>query len=91
MKSYKELLREINYLEGCLSFDNYVYAACIGVFEDEVKALGCIKFLSGIDHWRSREKMFSNLNCRKFWVLVEEEVYKSFKNGNNSFVVKENI
>ena len=53
MKSYKDLLREINYLEGCLSFDNYVYAACIGVFKDEVKALGCIKFLSGIDHWRS--------------------------------------
>tara|TARA_Y100000114_G_C11637546_1_gene267569 strand:- start:317 stop:592 length:276 start_codon:yes stop_codon:yes gene_type:complete len=89
VKSYKELLREINYLQGCLSFESYVYAACIGVFESEVKALGCIKFLNGVDHWKNRDKMFSNLKCKKFWVLVEEEVYKNFKNDKNTFLVKQ--
>lgn len=88
MKSYKELLRETNYLQGCLSFESYVYAACIGVFESEVKALGCIKFLNGVDHWKNRDKMFSNLKCKNFWVLVGKEVYKNFKNDKNTFLVK---
>lgn len=87
MYTYQELVRENNYLRGCLSFDDYVYAVCIGVDED-IKVLGCIKFLSGIDHWRNRDKMFANIPCKKFWVLVEEQVYKEFKKGRNSFLVK---
>ena len=88
MYTYQELLRENDYLKGCLSFDDFVYAVCIGVTNTEVKALGCIKFLNGIDHWRNRDKMFSNISCKKYWVLVEEKVYTSFKKGNNSFIVK---
>ena len=88
MKSYKELLREIDYLEGCLSLDEYVYAACIGVSESGVKVLGCVKFLNGVDHWRSREKMFKNINCKKYWALVEKNVYENFKKGSTSFLIK---
>lgn len=88
MKSYKELLREIDYLKCCLSLDEYVYAACIGVSGTNVKILGCVKFLNGIDHWRSREKMFKNFSCEKYWALVEKDVYENFKKGKSSFVVK---
>lgn len=79
MYSYNELLRENNYLKGCLDFEGFVYAACIGVSENEVKVLGCIKFLNGIDHYRNRDKMFANLPYNKCWVLVDKEVYKSVK------------
>tara|TARA_Y100000768_G_C23736180_1_gene567215 strand:+ start:150 stop:416 length:267 start_codon:yes stop_codon:yes gene_type:complete len=88
MKTYKELLREIDYLKCCLSLDEYVYAACIGVSGTNVKILGCVKFLNGIDHWRSREKMFKNFSCEKYWALVEKDVYEKFKKGKSSFVVK---
>lgn len=88
MTSYKELLREIDYLKSCLSFDDYVYAACIGVDENNVKLLGCVKFLNGVDHWRSRDKMFNNINCKKYWALVEKDVYENFKKGKSSFIVK---
>ena len=88
MKTYKELLREIDYLKCCLSLNEYVYAACIGVSGTNVKILGCVKFLNGIDHWRSREKMFKNFSCEKYWALVEKDVYENFKKGKSSFVVK---
>lgn len=88
MNSYKDLIRENNYLKGCLKFEDYVYAVCIGASGNQVKALGCIKFLNGIDHYRNRDKMFKNINCEKYWVLVEESVYESFKKGKNSFIVK---
>ena len=88
MNSYKDLLREVNYLKGCLDLEEYVYAVCIGVSGREVRALGCIKFLNGIDHYRNRDKMFKNINCEKFWVLVEKSVYEEFKKGNNSFLVR---
>ena len=88
MHSYKDLARENNYLKGCLNFENYVYAVCIGASGNQVKALGCIKFLNGIDHYRNRDKMFKNINCEKYWVLVEKSVYESFKKGSNSFLVK---
>lgn len=88
MYSYKELLRENNYLKGCLNFEDFVYAVCIGASGNQVKALGCIKFLNGIDHYRNRDKMFKNINCEKYWVLVEKRVYENFKNGNDSFIVK---
>ena len=88
MHTYKELLRENDYLRGCLSLDNYVYAVCIGVNNTDVKTLGCIKFLNGVDHYRSREKMFANINCKKYWTLVDKSVYENFKKGKNSFVVK---
>ena len=61
MQTYKELLRENDYLKSCLSLDSYVYAVCIGVNNKEVKALGCVKFLNGLDHYRSRDKMFKNV------------------------------
>ena len=88
MNSYKDLLREVNYLKGCLDLEEYVYAVCIGVSGREVRALGCFKFLNGIDHYRNRDKMFKNINCEKFWVLVEKSVYEEFKKGNNSFLVR---
>ena len=88
MHTYKELLRENDYLRGCLTLDNYVYAVCIGVSNTNIKALGCVKFLNGVDHYRSREKMFANINCKKYWALVDESVYKNFKKGKNSFVIK---
>ena len=88
MKTYRELLRENDYLKGCLSFDSYVYAVCIGVDKDSVRTLGCIKFLNGIDHYRSRDKMFANINCNKYWALVDKSVYENFKKGKNSFVIK---
>ena len=87
MNYYSELKRENNYLKGCLDFEDYVYAACIGVSKDGVKVLGCIKFLNGIDHYRNRDKMFSNLEYRKCWVLVEKEVYKNIK-GRESFIIR---
>jgi len=88
MHTYKDLVRENNYLRGCLKFEDFVYAVCIGASGNQVKALGCIKFLNGIDHYRNRDKMFKNINCEKYWVLVEESVYESFKKGKNSFIVK---
>ena len=88
MHTYKELLRENDYLRGCLTLDNYVYAVCIGVSNNNIKALGCVKFLNGVDHYRSREKMFANIKCKKYWALVDESVYKNFKKGKNSFVIK---
>ena len=88
MHSYKDLIRENNYLRGCLKFEDFVYAVCIGASGNQVKALGCIKFLNGVDHYRNRDKMFKNINCEKYWVLVEESVYESFKKGKNSFIVK---
>jgi hypothetical protein len=87
MYSYKELLRENNYLKGCLNFDEYVYAVCIGISEKNVKVLGCIKFINGVDHYRNRDKMFANSPYKKCWVLVEKEVYKSFK-GRESFLIR---
>tara|TARA_B100000035_G_C20541052_1_gene353986 strand:- start:243 stop:509 length:267 start_codon:yes stop_codon:yes gene_type:complete len=88
MHTYKDLVRENNYLKGCLKFEDFVYAVCIGASGNQVKALGCIKFLNGVDHYRNRDKMFKNVNCEKYWVLVEESVYESFKKGKNSFIVK---
>jgi len=87
MKSYNQLLRENNYLKSCLAFDSYVYAVCIGVTDDDVKALGCIKFLNGIDHYKSRDKMFANINCEKYWTLVDKSVYENFKKGKDTFLV----
>ena len=86
-QTYQELVRENNYLKGCLSLEDYVYAVCIGVDESEVKVLGCVKFLNGADHWRSREKMFINIASKKYWALVEKEVYETFKKGKSSFIV----
>ena len=40
MHSYKDLLRENNYLKGCLNFEDFVYAVCIGASGNQVKALG---------------------------------------------------
>ncbi len=88
MHTYKELLRENDYLRGCLELEEYVYAVCIGINNNIVSALGCVKFLNGVDHYRSREKMFANINCKKYWALVDESVYENFKKGKNSFVVK---
>ena len=87
-QTYQELARENNYLKGCLSFDSFVYAVCIGVTDTEVAQLGCVKFLDGVDHWRSRDKMFANIDCKKYWILVEKEVYETFKKGKSSFIVK---
>lgn len=89
MKSYKDLLRENQYLKGCLSLEEYVYAVCIGAVGSEVKALGCIKFLNGVDHYRNRDKMFSNIACEKYWVLVDKSVYENFKKGNNTFILNQ--
>lgn len=86
--SYRELLMEINYLRDCLSIDDFVYAVCIGVFGCDVKLLGCIKFLNGVDHWRNRDKMFANIECEKYWVLVEKDVYVNLNNGKESFFVR---
>lgn len=88
MQLYQDVLRENNYLRGCLEFEDYVYAVCIGASGSQVKALGCIKFLNGVDHYRNRDKMFKNVNCEKYWVLVEEDVYTNFKKGYNTFIVK---
>jgi len=88
MHFYQDVLRENNYLKACLELDNFVYAVCIGASGNQVKALGCIKFLNGIDHYRNRDKMFKNINCQKYWVLVNEDVYTNFKKGYNTFVVK---
>ena len=88
MHFYQDVLRENNYLKACLELDNFVYAVCIGASGNQVKALGCIKFLNGIDHYRNRDKMFKNINCEKYWVLVDEDVYTNFKKGYNTFVVK---
>ena len=88
MHFYQDVLRENNYLKACLELDNFVYAVCIGASGNQVKALGCIKFLNGIDHYRNRDKMFKNINCEKYWVLVDKDVYTNFKKGYNTFVVK---
>ena len=88
MNTYKELLRENDYLRGCLTLDDYVYAVCIGVNNTNVKVLGCVKFLNGVDHYRSREKMFANINCSKYWALVDKSVYENFKKGKDSFIIK---
>ena len=88
MKTYNELLREVNYLKCCLSLDNYVYAVCIGVSETYTGVLGCVKFLNGVDHWRSRDKMFANIDCNKYWALVDENVYRNYNNGSKSFSVR---
>ena len=88
MHFYQDVLRENNYLKTCLELDDFVYAVCIGASGNQVKALGCIKFLNGIDHYRNRDKMFKNINCEKYWVLVDEDVYTNFKKGYNTFVVK---
>lgn len=88
MHFYQDVLRENGYLKACLELEDYVYAVCIGVYKTHVKALGCIKFLNGVDHYRNRDKMFKNINCEKYWVLVEEDVYINFKKGYNTFVVK---
>ena len=86
MDTYQELLRENSYLKSCLELDNYVYAVCIGVTDLDVKTLGCVKFLDGVDHYRSRDKMFTNIKCKKFWALVDESVFVNTKKGRNSFV-----
>jgi len=88
MNFYQNVLRENNYLKACLELDDFVYAVCIGEFDSGVKALGCIKFLNGIDHYRNREKMFKNIDCEKYWVLVDESVYINFKSRNNTFIVR---
>lgn len=88
MQTYQSLARENNYLKCCLELDDFVYAVCIGAIGNQVKALGCIKFLNGIDHYRNRDKMFNNINCEKYWVLVEKDVYDNFKNGRESFIVR---
>jgi len=88
MHFYQDVLRENGYLKACLELDDFVYAVCIGASGNQVKALGCIKFLNGIDHYRNRDKMFKNINCEKYWVLVDESVYTNFKNGNNTFLVR---
>ena len=88
MQTYQSLLRENNYLKCCLELDSFVYAACIGVSGNQVKALGCIKFLNGIDHYRNRDKMFKNIDCEKYWVLVDKSVYDNFKKGRETFIVK---
>ena len=88
MHFYQDVLRENGYLKACLELDDYVYAVCIGASGSEVKALGCIKFLNGIDHYRNRGKMFKNINCEKYWVLVEKSVYEEFKKGKDSFIVR---
>ena len=88
MHFYQDVLRENGYLKACLELDDFVYAVCIGVSGNQVKALGCIKFLNGIDHYRNRDNMFKNIHCEKYWVLVDEIVYSNFKNGNNSFLVR---
>ena len=88
MHFYQDMLRENNYLKSCLELDDFVYAVCIGVVGSRVRALGCIKFLNGVDHYRNRNKMFKNVKCEKYWVLVEKSVYEDFKKGKDSFIVK---
>ena len=88
MHFYQDVLRENGYLKACLELDDYVYAVCIGASGSEVRALGCIKFLNGIDHYRNRDKMFKNINGEKYWVLVEKSVYEEFKKGKDSFIVR---
>jgi len=88
MRSYKELIREIDYLKTCLSFDNYLYAVCICITNNTVNTLGCIKFMDGVDHWRSRDKMFANISGEKYWVLVDKSVYENFNKGKETFTVK---
>ena len=86
-QTYQDLARENNYLKNCLSLDTFVYAVCVGITDTEITPLGCVKFLNGVDHWRSRDKMFANIGCKKYWILVEEEVYATFKKGKYSFFV----
>ena len=88
MHFYQDILRENSYLKSCLELEGFVYAVCIGAVGSQVSALGCIKFLNGIDHYRNRKKMFKNINCEKYWVLVEKSVYEDFKKGKNSFTIK---
>tara|TARA_B100001121_G_scaffold310687_1_gene344009 strand:- start:11154 stop:11525 length:372 start_codon:yes stop_codon:yes gene_type:complete len=88
MLSYDELRRENDYLRGCLGLEGYVYGACILVVGGEVKLLGVVKFLNGVDHWRSREKMFVNVEGEKYWALVEKSVYEGYRGGRDSFVVR---
>lgn len=88
MHFYQDIIRENNYLKTCLELEDFVYAVCIGASGSQVKALGCIKFLNGVDHYRNRNKMFKNINCEKYWVLVEQSVYEDFKKGKNTFVIK---
>ena len=88
MISYQELLRENDYLKACLNLDHTLYAVCICVNDANVSILGCVKFMNGTDHWRSRDKMFSNIPGKKYWALVEKEVYRKYNKGKDSFVVK---
>ena len=88
MHFYQDVVRENGYLKACLELEDFVYAVCIGASGNQVKALGCIKFLNGVDHYRNRDKMFKNINCEKYWVLVEKSVYEEFKKGKDSFIVR---
>jgi len=88
MISYQELLRENDYLKACLNLDHTLYAVCICVKDGDISILGCVKFMNGTDHWRSRDKMFSNISGKKYWALVEKDVYKKYNKGRDSFVVK---
>lgn len=88
MHFYQDIIRENGYLKACLELEDFVYAVCIGASGNQVKALGCIKFLNGVDHYRNRDKMFKNINCEKYWVLVEKSVYEEFKKGKDSFIVR---
>ncbi len=88
MLSYEELKRENDYLKGCLGLEEYVYGACILVRGSEVFLLGVVKFLNGVDHWRSRDKMFVNVEGEKYWALVDVSVYERYNGGRCSFVVK---
>ncbi len=88
MLSYEDLRRENDYLRSCLGLDGYVYGACILVLGGEVRLLGVVKFLDGVDHWRSRDKMFVNVEGEKYWALVDSSVYDSYRGGRDSFVVR---
>jgi hypothetical protein len=88
MLSYEDLRRENDYLRSCLGLDGYVYGACILVRGREVFLIGIIKFLNGVDHWRSRDKMFKNVEGEKYWALVDREVYERYNKGRGSFIVR---
>lgn len=91
MLTYQELQRENDYLKNCLALDDYVYAVCIAVSNKKVYTLGCVKFLNGIDHWRTRDKMFSNIPVLKYWALVDKSVYENSNKGSDKFTVNGSI
>ena len=62
IKTYKELLREIDYLKCCLSIDEYVYAACIGVTGTNVKILGCVKSYINAIRYKNADSISSFKN-----------------------------